>query len=188
MSGDASFDELMARLGAGEADAAREVFDRYAARLIALARTRLGEKLRRKVDAEDVLQSVYKSFFVRHAQGGVQAQNWEALWRLLTVITLRKCGRWVEYFHAGRRSVTVEEAGDSRVGDVVAREPAPDEAAMLTETIERLLRDLEGREREIVTLGLQGLGAAEIATQVGRTRRTVERVLARLKARLEREG
>jgi hypothetical protein len=53
----------------GDAGAAAPVFQRFAGRLIAPARSRLGDRLRAKVDPDDVVQSVYKSFFLRHANG-----------------------------------------------------------------------------------------------------------------------
>jgi len=179
----------MSRLRAGDEQAARQVFQQYAGRLIALARSRLGSQLRRKVDPEDVLQSVYKSFFTRQAKGQVEAADWDSLWSLLTVITLRKCGRWVERFSTGMRRLSAEvpaAATDSAASwEAVAADPTPEEAAMLTETVERLLHGLEGRERQIVALALQGASVAEIADEVGRTRRTVQRVLAHVKELLE---
>lgn len=47
---------------AGQSEAATAIFDRYVARLIALARSRIGAKLGRRVDAEDIVQSAYRSF------------------------------------------------------------------------------------------------------------------------------
>lgn len=183
---DLSFNDLMTRLRAGDEHAARQVFQQYAGRLIALARSRLGSGLRQKVDPEDVLQSVYKSFFTRQARGQVEAADWDGLWSLLTVITLRKCGRWVERFHTGMRRLAAEVGPDSASSwEAVASDPTPEEAAMLTETVERLLEGLEGRERQIVALALQGADVAEIAAEVGRTRRTVQRVLARVKEQLQ---
>jgi hypothetical protein len=44
-----------------------------------------------------------------------------------------------------------------------AREPQPDEAAVLAETVGQFLDGLEDRERPIVELRLQGYTAAEIA-------------------------
>jgi RNA polymerase sigma-70 factor (ECF subfamily) len=182
-----SFNDLMTRLRAGDEQAACEVFQQYTGRLIGLARSRLGSRLRQKVDPEDVLQSVYKSFFTRQARGEVEAVDWDGLWSLLTVITLRKCGRWVERFHTGMRRLDAEVSGadSARSWEAVASDPTPEEAAMLTETVERLLHGLEGRERQIVTLALQGAAVPEIATEVGRTRRTVQRVLARVKEQLQ---
>jgi RNA polymerase sigma-70 factor (ECF subfamily) len=185
-----SFHEVMARLRVGDQDAATRVFHQFARGLIALAQTRLQGRLRQKVDPEDVLQSVYKSFFVRHGQGQWQVESWDGLWAILTVITLRKCGRWTEVFQTERRDVLREvRTGDSPDAGAVgaallSREPTPPEAAILTETVERLLGALEGRERDIVTLALQGHTVEEISSQVGRTRRTVQRVLKRVKDEL----
>src|SRR5437773_1756774 len=80
-----SFADVIARLQAGDDKAAREIVGRFTARLIALARTHLDQRLKQKVDPEDVLQSVYKSFFVRFAQGQFELKNWESLWGLLTI-------------------------------------------------------------------------------------------------------
>jgi RNA polymerase sigma-70 factor (ECF subfamily) len=192
MSGDGSFEEVMARLRAGDDDAAAQVFERFAHRLIALARSRLDGRLRQKLDPEDVVQSVYKSFFHRHAEGQLRPGDWDGLWTLLTVITLRKCGRWREHFQTDKRRLGAEVAlqpvgDDSRGGsDLVAGEPTPAEVASLTETVEGLLRGLQGRERDIATMALQGHTAGEISEQLGRSERTVFRVLARVRKRLQR--
>jgi RNA polymerase sigma-70 factor (ECF subfamily) len=183
-----SFDNLMARLGAGDEAAAAEVFDRFAQRLRALARSRLDRLLRPKVDAEDVLQSVYRSFFRRHAEGQYRLESWDSLWGMLTVITLRKCGRRLRYFRSACRDVhreVVLPAGAEGEVAAVARDPTPSEAARLAETLEQVMRDLTERERSILALSLQGYTTAEISDQVGRTERTVQRVLQRVRRRLE---
>ena len=59
----------MERLRAGDDEAAREVFDRFARRLVGLARRRFDRRLAHRVDPEDVVQSAFKSFFVRHREG-----------------------------------------------------------------------------------------------------------------------
>jgi RNA polymerase sigma-70 factor (ECF subfamily) len=186
-----SFEELMVRLRQGDEAAARHIFEEYAERLIALARSRLGQRLQQKVDPEDVLQSVYRSFFTRHARGQLQLEGWDGLWGMLTVITLRKCGRWVERFTSQKRNIAAEVSpagdGDSASGwEAVARDPTPVEAAILAETVEHLIAGLEGRERDIVALCLQGWTVPEISARVGRTRRTVQRVLKRAQEHLQR--
>jgi RNA polymerase sigma-70 factor (ECF subfamily) len=142
------------------------------------------------VDPEDLAQSVYRSFFLRHADGHYDLDSWDSLWALLTRITVHKCCRAAERFQAGKRNLNAEAdppaAGESSSGwQAPAREPTPSEAAMLTETIEHLLRGLEGRDREIVTLSLQGHTAPEISAQLRRPERTVYRVLGRVRKRLE---
>src|SRR5581483_7579718 len=90
MTEDRSFRELMSQLRAGDETAAGEVFQRFAQRLIGLARTHLDSWIRQKEDPEDVVQSVYKSFFARYGEGQFRVANWNDLWSLLTLITLRK--------------------------------------------------------------------------------------------------
>src|SRR5262245_61942026 len=139
-----TFSPLMARLRSGEDAAAREVFERFAGRLVALARGRFNRLLARKVDPEDVVQSAFKSFFVRHRAGKLDVGDPGGLWNLLTLITLRKCADRAEYYRAGRRDasreVTGPDGGDGPDAWLVAldRQPRPDEAAILAETVEHL--------------------------------------------------
>jgi RNA polymerase sigma-70 factor (ECF subfamily) len=192
MADDPSFDDLMARLRTGDDEAAARVFRRFAGRLIALARGRLGSRVRQKVDPEDVAQSVFRSFFARQANGQFALEDWDGLWGLLTLLTLRKCHRQYERFTAGcrdmRREVSAPSPADGSgvVWEAIAREPTPADAAVLTELVDALMRPLEERERQILELRLQGYAVPEIGATVGRTERTVHRVLERVRKRLER--
>lgn len=185
-----SFEALLAQLDAGDDEAAARVFHRFADRLIALARSQLQPGLQGKVDPEDVLQSVFRSFFRRQRAGQFQLDSWDSLWGILTVMTLRKCGHLKAYFQAARRDVRREEQRTAEaiqaLGNLCAREPTPDEAAGLTDLLERVLRDFEERERRIVSLHLQGYSHAEIGEEVGRAERTVRRTIARARKRLKR--
>jgi len=190
---DGSFDVLIARLRAGDEDAAAEIFHRFARRLVRLARQRLGEGICRKEDARDVLQSVFRSFFTRFRTGQFDLRNWESLWGILTVITLRKCGNRVEYFLAAcrdvRREVSLNPSDESGAGwEAIARDPLPSEAAVLADTVEQLMRGLEERDQEILSLHLQGYTVPEISERIERAERTVHRALERVRKRLRRMG
>jgi RNA polymerase sigma-70 factor (ECF subfamily) len=193
MASEPSFEDIVARLRAGQNDAATQVFNRFASRLLALARKQLDPVLLQKLDPEDVLQSVFRSFFVCNAAGRFgEFQSWDNLWGMLVVLTQRKCGRRMEYFHAACRDIDREVPAERRAAgesasDVGLRddEPTPSEAAMLTDTVERLMRCLEGRQREVLALSLQGYSPAEISERLGCTERTVYRVLERVKEWLE---
>src|SRR5207302_6167773 len=165
---------------AGDNDAATQVFNRFANRLIELARRRLDPQIRQKLDPEDVLQSVFRSFFAHQAAGQVKGlESWDNLWAWLVVITMRKCGHRIEYFHTASRDVQREipaplaEDDSNEDSGTSSDEPTPSEAAMLTETVEQLMNNLEGRHREILALSLQGHTATEISAQLGCTERTV---------------
>jgi RNA polymerase sigma-70 factor (ECF subfamily) len=190
MPSDTPFAELMSSLRRGEADAARAVFDRFARRLIGLAATRLPPALAAKVSPEDVVQSVFRSFFQRYEEGRLDPESWDSLWTLLTVLTVRKCGHKIEHFRTDKRDVR-REAAPLRVSDSApdwdapGPDPTPSEAAMLTETLQEVLDGLRESQRPIVLLRLQGYSHQEISRQVGCTERTVERVLKNVRSRLE---
>lgn len=190
MSDDSSFDDLMQRLRAGEADAARRIFTTYAHRLIGLARSRLDSRILRKEGAEDIVNSAFASFFRRHAERPFDLATWDNLWAVLTVITLRKCGHRIEYYRAlcrdvGREATPAgEDSADSFV--MIAREPNPVEVATLEDVMGELLRGLDERERQIVSLALEMYTVPEISRQVGRSEYLVRKLLTRIRERWER--
>jgi RNA polymerase sigma-70 factor (ECF subfamily) len=187
-----SFHDVMARLRTGNDAAAAEVFQRFAHRLIGLARTHLESRLRQKVDPEDVLQLVYKSFFVRFAKGQFAPEDWDSLWSLLTVITVRKCGRERDRYFASKRDVRAEvsathaDAAPDTCWEAVGRVPTPYEGIMLSELVDQVLRGQDERDRAITTLALQGNDVADIAREIGCSTRTVYRVLDGVKEHLQR--
>ena len=186
-----SFDRLRGRLREGDEDAAAEVVRRLAARLNALARAQLDTWVRRKVDPEDVTQSVFLSFFTRYEAGRFDVASWDELWRLLAVIAAHKCTNRAVYFGAKRRNAGAEvplsdpEHGSADNGRAIDPGPTPYEAAVLGETVEQLLRGLDNDDRSVVELSLQGWTTREISGRLGLSERTVRRFREHLKARLE---
>jgi len=167
--------------------------ERFSRRLIGLARVHLSGRLRQKVDPEDVVQSAYKSFLVRYGEKGIGANADDALWGLLTLITIRKCADRARYYKAACRDLHREalacsslESGSSW-HDVASRDPTPEEAVVLAETVEGLLAPLSGDERAIVELSLQGYSTQEISQQLGRAERSVRRIRERVREHLEQQ-
>jgi RNA polymerase sigma-70 factor (ECF subfamily) len=169
--------------------AAREVFVKFAGRLVALTRGQFEKRLAHRVDPEEVVQSAFKSFFVRQRAGGYQLHGWPGVWGLLTVITLRKCADRVAHLQAARRDVRREvydPAAADRPDTGLNRDPSPEEAAVLAETVERLFRVVDAGDRPVLELSLQGHSAAEISLRLGRALRTVHRIRERVQAHLRR--
>jgi len=165
-------------------------FERIRRRLIGLARAHLGDRLRQKVDPEDVVQSVYKSALVRYTDATVTSEDWEALWGLLTLMTIRKCADRVRYHHAECRDLHREANACSGARSASSwqqaqdREPAPDEGLILAEIVEELLAGMSESERAIVELTLQGYSTEEISQQLGRAERSVRRIRQRVRTHL----
>jgi RNA polymerase sigma-70 factor, ECF subfamily len=187
-----SFSDLVGKLQHGDDRAAQQVFDRYVSRLIALARSKIDAGLRQKVDPEDVVQSAFRSFFRRQDEGEFKLKDWDSLWGLLSLITVRKCASKAEHQLAQRRGGGREMALPLRDGDTgmipvaIDREPTPEDAAILLETVEEALRDFDPEDREVIELSLQGYGAVEISQKLSRAERSVRRLRERIKKRLWR--
>lgn len=173
-----SFAEFLSRLEARDDAAAEELFGRFTRQLIALALGHIGAGLRHKVDAEDVVQSAYKSFFSRYADGKLDLVSWNSLWGLLALITVRKCAERAAYHGAACRDAA-REAPPPRGEEAapwpepLGREPTPLEAAVLGETVEQLFAGLDEEERPVLELSLQGYTTREISERLGRAERTV---------------
>jgi RNA polymerase sigma factor (sigma-70 family) len=172
--------DLLRRWTAGDEDAATAIFERYAERLTALARSRLAAKLAARVDPEDIVLSAYRSFFVAAREGRFELRRGGDLWRLLAEVTLHKLYRKSEHHLAQRRSVKAEMRAievSSLAAHFTKQEPTPDEAVAAADELEAVLRQLTERERTALELRLQGYELDEIAERLGCNERTVRRGL-----------
>lgn len=182
---------LLARCEQGDEHAAREIYDRYVARLIGLARSRLSRKVSRRVDPEDVVQSAFRSFFRKAEAGEFVLARTDDLWRLLAAITLHKTLKQVDRQFAQKRGLKNEESvgpEGSTLGIApqrLAREPAPDEALMLLEELQLVMSNLLPLHREMLQLQLQGQSIEEISRSTERTEHQVRRVIKKVKEELE---
>jgi RNA polymerase sigma factor (sigma-70 family) len=181
-----SFAVLAAGLEDCRDSAWRVVVQRYTPRLIALARRRMSSRLRQKLSAEDVVQSMYRSFIGRHQVKPYYLKNWDSLWGLLVVMTVRKVSRKYEHFRTKRRDMNREAplmppGGSSSERtkawtEPVDRTPTPAEVEALMDTLRGTLSGLDERERRIVELGLLGMTDREISEEVERTQYRVRQV------------
>jgi RNA polymerase sigma-70 factor (ECF subfamily) len=194
MSDSGSVARLMERLQRCDDEAWRRVYDRFARRLLILASQRLDERLHGKVEAEDVVQSVFRTFCRRQAQGQFHPANWDELGQLLVRITICKCLNKNKHFLCKRRDASRETSPGDPDGaamldlSALDREPLPEEVLMLNETVERLLHGFSERDQKIVQLKLENvLTVDQMAENVGCAKRTAERVLGLARKRLLRE-
>lgn len=177
--------DLVQRLRSGDPQAARQLFERYARRLSHLAERHLSRNLAGKVGGEDVVQSVFNTFFHRCAQGEFHIDNSGQLWRLLVKITIRKTRGEYRRYAAARRDATAEAAeGEAWLAEVVSRAPEPGEAAVLVDEIQALLRGLPPLYCHVLEARLQGHPVSEIARQQQVSRQTIYQVLHILQRRL----
>jgi RNA polymerase sigma-70 factor (ECF subfamily) len=171
---------LLVRLRGGQQDAATQLYLRYASRLRALVRAHCSDQLARRLEPDDIVQSVFRRFFNRVLKGAYDVPPGEELWGLLLVIALNKI-RTEEAFHrAGKRDVRLN---DQTASAALEEQPGSD-MALLELTVEDVLAKLPSGHRQLVELRIQGHEVADIARHAGRSKRTVERQLQDVRLRL----
>src|SRR5262245_19266678 len=92
----------------GDENAARQIVDRYIDRLLLLARRHLSQRLASRVDPEDIVQSVFRTFFLRAREGQFTFADQDDLCKLLVRITLHKTLRQVAFHKAAKRDPGLE--------------------------------------------------------------------------------
>jgi RNA polymerase sigma-70 factor, ECF subfamily len=176
---------------AGDQQAAQKLFDRYAERLLALARRRISQRLASRVDPEDVVQSVFRTFFARAKAGRFHIAEQDDLAKLLVRITVHKTLRQVEFHKAAKRDPHQETAqGDTAQRQLVEAldgEPPPEAAVAFLDQLEHFLKQLGPDERQILEMRLQGYNNREIAEKLGFYDRKIRRVIEHVRGLAEKE-
>src|SRR4051794_23176084 len=162
--------ELLELFKAGQDEAATAIFDRYIHRLIALARSRIGVKLKRRLDPEDVVQSAYRSFFVHAKNEEYLLDRSGDLWRLLAGIALNKVRSQIEKQTAAKRNVLREVSDDNSIAMATMSDPTPADVVAITEQLALALKNLSTDERLVITATLQGQSTDEIAASIGKSK------------------
>lgn len=165
--------ELLARYRGGDQAAAALLHEKYVSKVTSLARQWMSEDLKPRVDADDVAQSVFRTFFRRVAGGQYDAPDQEELWRLLLTIALNKLRNSASYHRAAKRGVarTVNFSAETESGE-------DNESEVIVKLlVEELLGRLGPAQRDLVRMRILGCSVDEIALASKRSKRTVERTL-----------
>ena len=159
---------LLRRYKTGDQAAATRLYLKYAHRLHGLAVAQTGQDLKTRIDPEDIVQSVFRTFFRRAKDGHYQVPDGQELWKLFLVIGLHK----------------IRDAEGLKFAAT-----APDELAenTLQMVIDELLQNLNSSQKEIIMLRLDGMIVDDIAESTKRSRRTVERTLQKFRELLQHQ-
>jgi RNA polymerase sigma-70 factor, ECF subfamily len=173
---------LIARIKDGSEEAAGVLYYRYASRLRSLAMAKTGADLAGRVDADDIVQSAFASFFRGAKDGQYNAPSGEEIWNLLLVMTLNKVRAKAAYHRADKRDVR------KTVDDLEGKFEVPDSdqaaATMLKMVIEEVLDKLPPTSADVIKCRLEGYEVADIAARLGRAKRSVERILQDFRSRM----
>ncbi len=176
---------LLRRLKDGHESAATTLYHRYAGHLRALAARQSSAALSARMDPDDIVQSVFRTFFRRVVTDQYDVPRGDDLWKLFLVIALHKIRNAAVHHKAAKRDVrqTVHVGDVKPVAEAVGT-PDDVDVATLRMVIDDTLAALPESSRAIVRLRIDGHEVADIADQTGRSKRSVERVLQQFRDQL----
>jgi RNA polymerase sigma-70 factor (ECF subfamily) len=161
---------------------AAELDRRYRQRLCRLVERELDRSFRSREDPEDVVQTVFRTYFRRAAAGQFRVTDSTDLWCLLAAITRHKILKRAEFHRAEKRNPQAEAnpAGEWQG----TAEPGPVDAAIAAELIDKMLSGLEPFAAQVFQLRIAGCTEKEIGEQLGCVRAKVRLSLRRIRDRL----
>lgn len=180
----------------GDEHAAQNLWERYYAALVRMARRRIAGSSRRVSDEEDVAISTFDSLCRGAAEGRFpQLDDRDDLWKLLVVMTARKATAHKKHAARLKRGggtvrgdsvfIPLDDDGGAGIAQVVGDSPTPEFAAQVAEECERRLTALDSDLRQLAQWKLEGYSNEEIADRLHCVPRTVERKLQRIRAKWE---
>jgi hypothetical protein len=174
-----SITQWLQRLHSGEADAAKEIWNRYYPRVVRLAALQLIKSDDRSIDEEDVAQSTFRTVYLAVMNGKYpDIEDRRDLWRLLLVSTLNRVRRHHRDSHTLKRSVNELVTQDQSRRRLIMEISGPDAQAEMADLIETLFRRLDqedptGELRQIALLKLEEHSASAIARRLKRRKNHV---------------
>jgi RNA polymerase sigma factor (sigma-70 family) len=184
----------------GDSAAANDLWHHYFDRLVRIVRQRIYGRNRAVSDEEDVVVSVFESFY-RAAEKGrfPDLSDRDDLWKLLLRMASRKVidnrrrsqrqrrGGEVETFSLNQSQGESEEEQPFML-EVIGDEPTPEMALSLQETVEKLFSHLGvGQLQELAVAKLEGYTNAELAKRFQCSERTIERRLHLIREKCRQE-
>ena len=132
--------------------AAFEIHSRYQTRLVSLAKDKLMGVLSAKIDAEDISQETFATFFALADRNEVRWQKQGDLWRLLAGIAINKVKQSFDHYSQQKR-LAVRETQLSTLADLAV---GADSITALGELVEECVVNEKPLLRSILLLRLAG--------------------------------
>lgn len=177
----------------GDSAAANHIWCHYFDRLVRSVRTRLQGQNRAVSDEEDIVLSVFDSFYTAAENGRFpDLSDRGDLWRLLLRMSARKVVDKRRHDQRQRRGGNVEvhslNQADDSVIEAIGDEPSPEMVLMMQESVEEVFSHLGvGQLRELAVAKLEGYSNAELAQCFGCSERTIERRLHLIREKCQQE-
>ncbi len=193
MSSSNNVSEWIVQAKEGNATATSHLWQHFYDRLVRAVRRRLQGHHRGVSDEEDIVLSVFDSFYAAVQQGRFpDLSDRDDLWRLLLSMSNRKVIDKRRHDLRQRRGGGVELIslnGDASTSiEIAGNEPSPEMVVMMQESMTRFFSQLGvGDLQELAVAKLEGYSNAELARRFGCSERTIERRLHLIREKSQQE-
>lgn len=179
---------FLARIRAGDEDAARELLSRYEPEVRLVVRRQLPRLLRSRFDSLDFLQSVWGDFFQKVRNGPTEFTDARHLVGFLARAAKNKVIDEYRRAASQKQDMQREEpiwSQEGRPRELAGNPESPSLLMEAREAFEKLCDLLPEDRRNLLSLKAQGLSSKEIGEELGISERTVQRVLEELRKRAQ---
>ena len=185
---DRPFSDLLHDARHGDEEALSSLVERYQDDIRIIARAKLGPALRPYMDSLDLVQSVHHSLIVGLRANRYELSSADKLVALAAVVLRRKIARHWRTLRRQQRESGVRPP-DSNIPDYVVslsdEQKGPAELASFRDQIAFVMSRLEGVDRELVTLRLEGYSTIDSARRLNIDPDVARVRLSRLRRRLK---
>ena len=179
----------------GDSTAANRIWQHYFDRLVRSVRHRLYGQNRAVSDEEDIVLSVFDSFYSAVEKGRFpDLSDRDDLWRLLLRMSARKVVDKRRHDQRQRRGGGVNlhsfdhTTDGENVLEAIGNEPTPEMVLMIQESVEQFFSHLGvGQLRDLAGAKLEGYSNAELARRFDCSERTIERRLHLIREKCQQE-
>ncbi len=177
----------------GDSTAANRIWQHYFDRLVRSVRGRLAGHNKAVSDEEDIVLSVFDSFYAAAEQGHFpDLSDRDDLWRLLLRMSARKVIDKRRHDRRQRRGGDVEihslDGDEKTIIEAIGQEPSPEMVLTMQESMEQFFSHLGvGHLRDLAVAKLEGYSNTELARQFACSERTIERRLHLIREKCQQE-
>ncbi|KAA5545502.1 RNA polymerase subunit sigma-70 [Roseiconus nitratireducens] len=181
------------RVKQGDSVAANHIWQHYFDRLVRSVRRRLQGQNHAVSDEEDIVLSVFDSFYAAAEKGRFpDLSDRDDLWRLLLRMSARKV---IDKHRRDRRQrrggeVKIHSLGGDHetIIEAIGDEPSPEMVLMMQESVENIFSHLGvGQLQDLAVAKLEGHTNAELALRFSCSERTIERRLHLIREKCQQE-
>ena len=181
------------RVKCGDSVAPNRIWQHYFDRLLRSVRHRIQGQNRAVSDEEDIVLSVFDSFYVAAKKGRFpDLSDRDDLWRLLLRMSARKLIDKRRHDGRQRRGGDAQihslDGDADRIVEAIGDEPSPEMVLMVKESVELFFSRLRvGHLQELAVAKLEGYSNRELAQRLGCSERTIERRLHLIRETFQQE-